>query len=149
MTKQQVQKYRARYDALKQTRAPWARTWKQLSTYLSPTRGFFEGDAPNSGRPIDHKTLLDSSASLAVGVLGAGMMSGLTSPARRWFDLTLRPSSLTQLPGAGAWLNEVQKEVERALANSNLYCVLQSMYEELAVFGTAAFLVEENPQDPR
>lgn len=146
MTKQQIRKYCAHYDALKQARAPWARTWKQLSTYLSPTRGFFEGDSPNSGRPIDHKMLLDSSASLAVGVLGAGMMSGLTSPARRWFDLTLRPSALTQLPGASTWVSKVQKEVEGTLAKSNLYCVLQSMYEELAVFGTAAFLVEENPK---
>lgn len=146
MTKQQVQKYCVRYNALKQARAPWARTWKQLSTYLAPTRGFFEGDVPNSGRAIDHKTLLDSSASLAVGVLGAGMMSGLTSPARRWFDLTLCPSALTQLPGASTWLSNVQKSMESALAKSNLYCVLQNMYEELAVFGTAAFLVEEDPQ---
>lgn len=146
MTKQQIQKYCARYSALKQARAPWVHTWKQLSTYLSPTRGFFEGDVPNSGRAIDHKTLLDSSASLAVGVLGAGMMSGLTSPARRWFDLTLRPSALTQLPGASTWLSNVQKAIESALAKSNLYCVLQSMYEELAVFGTAAFLVEEDRQ---
>ncbi len=140
--KQQIQKYCARYNALKQARAPWVRTWKQLSAYLSPTRGFFEGEAPNSGRAIDHKTLLDSSGSLAVGVLGAGMMSGLTSPARRWFDLTLRPSALTQLPGASIWLSNVQKTLESALAKSNLYCVLQNMYEELAVFGTAAFLIE-------
>lgn len=147
MTKQQIQKYLARYNALKQARAPWLRTWKQLSTYLAPTRGFFEGDLPNSGRPIDHKILLDSSASLAVGVLGAGMMSGLTSPARRWFNVTLRPSFLTQLPHVSSWLSQVQKTIESALAKSNLYCVLQSMYEELAVFGTAAFLVEADEHD--
>lgn len=146
MTKQQVQKYCARYNALKQARAPWVRTWKQLSAYLSPTRGFFDGEVPNSGRVIDHKTLLDSSPSLAVGVLGAGMMSGLTSPARRWFNLALRPSSLTQLPGVNTWLSNVQKSIESALAKSNLYCVLQNMYEELAVFGTAAFFVEEDPR---
>ena len=144
--KKQIQKYIARYQALKQSREPWVRTWKQLATYLSPTRGFFESDVPNGGKPIDHKTLLDSSPSLAVGILGAGMMSGLTSPARRWFSLTLRPSQLLQLPGASEWINHVQKLLESTLAKSNLYCVLQSVYEELCVFGTAAFMVEEDPK---
>lgn len=134
----------ARYQALKQAREPWLKTWKELSNYLAPTRGFFDGDAPNSGRRIDHKILLDSSASLAVGVLGAGMMSGLTSPSRSWFDLTLQPAAFKKLHGASAWLLEVKKALEGALAKSNVYSVLQQMYEELAVFGTAAFLVEED-----
>lgn len=140
------EKYRKRYETLKQIRAPWLRTWKELSVYMAPTRGVFEGETPNSGKRVDHKTLLDSSATLAVGVLGAGMMSGLTSPSRSWFDLSLSPSYLKTLPGASAWLLEVKKALERAFAKSNLYSVLQSMYEEVAVFGTAAFLVEENPR---
>ncbi len=138
--------YLTRYAALKQARAPWVRTWKELSTYLAPTRGFFDGEQPNNARRVDHKTLLDSSASLAVGVLGAGMMSGLTSPSRSWFDLTLRPSYLKKLPGATAWLREVKHALEGAFVQSNLYSVLQQVYEEVSVFGTAAFLVEENPQ---
>ena len=144
MTKQEIKKYWAQFQALKRARAPWVRTWKQLSTYLAPTRGLFAGETPNSGRPIDHQVLLDSSCSFGVSVLGAGLMSGLTSPARRCFDLTLSPGFLNKIPGVQAWLSDVQKTVEQALAKSNLYCVLQNLYEELAVFGTAAFLVEEN-----
>ncbi len=143
---QKTAAYQKRYDALKQTRAPWMRTWKELATYLAPTRGIFESETPNNAKRIDHKTLLDSSASLAVGVLGAGLMSGLTSPSRSWFDVTLCPRGLKKLPGASAWLLEVKKALESAFAKSNLYCVLQTMYEEIAVFGTAAFLVEEDPQ---
>lgn len=141
-----IQKHLAHYNALKQARVAWARTWKQLATYLSPTRGSFEGDQPSAGRPIDHKTLLDSSPALAVNVLGAGMMSGLTSPSRRWFNLTLRPSCFAKLPGVSQWLMEVQKAIESALVKSNLYNVLQQVYEELSVFGTAAFLLEEDPR---
>ncbi|MBP5616183.1 MAG: head-tail connector protein [Elusimicrobiaceae bacterium] len=143
---QKTAAYQKRYDALKQTRIPWMRTWKELATYLAPTRGIFESETPNNAKRIDHKTLLDSSASLAVGVLGAGLMSGLTSPSRSWFDVTLCPRGLKKLPGASAWLLEVKKALESAFAKSNLYCVLQTMYEEIAVFGTAAFLVEEDPQ---
>ena len=145
-TKQQVLSYQKRLDALKQTRAPWVPTWKELAKYLAPTRGCFDGESPNNGKKVDHKTLLDSSASLAVGVLGAGMMSGLTSPSRSWFDLSLYPRALKKLPGASAWLLDVKKEIESTLAKSNVYSVLQNVYEEISVFGTAAFLVEEDPQ---
>ena len=143
---EQVASYQKRYDALKQSRAAWVSTWKELAKYMAPTRGLWEEESPNTPRRVDHKTLLDSSASLAVGVLGAGMMSGLTSPARSWFDITLNPSSLKKLPGAAAWLLEVKKALEGALAKSNVYAVLQNVYEEISVFGTAAFLVEEDPQ---
>ncbi len=138
--------YLKRYEALKQARAPWTQSWKELSKYLAPTRGAFDVPVSCASPRIDHKTLLDSSGSLAVGVLGAGLMSGLTSPSRSWFDLTLCPRALKKLPGANAWLLDVKKELESALAKSNVYGVLQGIYEELSVFGTAAFLVEEDPQ---
>ena len=143
-SKEQINSYQKKYEALKQARAPWVSTWKELSTYLAPTRGLFDGETLNSGRRVDHKTLLDSSASLAVGVLGAGMMSGLTSPSRSWFDLTLQPTAFKKLPGVSAWLLDVKKALESAFAKSNVYSVLQAVYEEISVFGTAAFLVEED-----
>ena len=139
-------KYLRQYDALKRERASWLPVWKDLCAYVAPTRGFFEGDEPNKGRRIDHKTLLDSSAGLAVEVLSAGMMSGLTSPARSWFDLSLSPREAVRLSGAAAWLGEVKKHVEDVFAKSNLYRVLHGFYQEIAVFGTAAFLLEEDPQ---
>ncbi len=141
-----VSSYLQRYERLKQARASWVSTWKELRNYLAPTRGMFEADTPNNGRRIDHKTLLDSSASLAVNILTSGMMSGLTNPSRSWFDVTLEPQDLTQLPGARAWLLDVKKQLQSAFAQSNLYSVLQGVYEEVGVFGTAAFLVEADPK---
>lgn len=141
---QQVTQYLRLYDELKQTRAAWAKTWKELSAYVAPTRGLFETDAPNDGRRINHKVLLDSSAGLAAEVLSAGMMSGLTSPARSWFRLSLTPEELTRLPGVSSWLAEVEKQVESAFSKSNLYGVLHGFYHEISVFGTAAFLLEED-----
>ena len=138
--------YLRQYDELRRQRESWLPVWKDLCAYLAPTRGFFDGDEPNKGRRVDHKTLLDSSSGLAVEILSAGMMSGLTSPARSWFDLSLSPREAAALNGAGAWLGEVKKNVENVFAKSNLYSVLHGFYQEIAVFGTAAFLVEEDPQ---
>ena len=134
------------YDELKNERASWTPVWKELASYLAPTRGFFDGQTPNQGRRIDHKTLLDSDPCLAVEVLCAGMMSGLTSPSRSWFDLTLAPEELMDLPGAREWVFEIKKRLEDVFAKSNVYSVLHGFYQEIAVFGTAAFLLEEDPQ---
>lgn len=142
--KQLQQNYKRQYDALKNGQTTFLPVWKELGTYLAPTRGFFDGQTPAQGRRIDHKTLLDSAPCLAVEVLCAGMMSGLTSPSRSWFDLSLAPADLMQLPGAREWIFDVKKRLEDVFAKSNVYGVLHGFYEEIAVFGTAAFLVEED-----
>ncbi len=134
------------YDELKRESASWTAVWKELCAYLAPTRGFFDGQTPNQGRRIDHKTLLDSDPCLAVEVLCAGMMSGLTSPSRSWFDLTLAPEGLMNLPGAREWVFEIKKRLEDVFAKSNVYSVLHGFYQEISVFGTAAFLLEEDAQ---
>ncbi len=136
--------YMRLYDELKNERASWLPVWKELSAYLAPTRGFFDGQQPNSGRRIDHKTLLDSSPCLAVEVLAAGMMSGLTSPSRSWFDLSLAEKQWADLPGVREWVFDVKKCLEEVFAKSNVYGVLHGFYQEIAVFGTAAFMVEED-----
>ena len=144
--KQIKNNYMRLYDALKNERASWMPAWKELGAYLAPTRGFFDGQLPNQGRRLDHKTLLDSEPCLAVEVLCAGMMSGLTSPARSWFDLSLAPEELMELPGAREWVFDVKKRLEEVFAKSNVYGVLHGFYEEIAVFGTAAFLLEEDKE---
>jgi len=134
--------YRRQYDALKSEQAAWLPVWKDLCAYLAPTRGFFDGQMPNNARRVDHKTLLDSDPCLAVEILSAGMMSGLTSPSRTWFDLALVPEELMELPQAREWLFAVKKRLEDVFAKSNVYGVLHGVYQEIAVFGTAAFLME-------
>lgn len=134
------------YDELKSGQTSWLPAWKELSAYLAPTRGFFEGQQPSNGRRIDHKTLLDSNPGLAVEVLAAGMMSGLTSPSRSWFNLAVSPAELADLPGAREWVFDVKKSLEEVFAKSNVYGVLHGFYQEIAVFGTAAFLVEADAE---
>ena len=134
--------YMRQYDELKNEQAFWLPVWKELSAYLAPTRGFFEGQLPGKDPRINHKTLLDSNPSLAVEVLSAGMMSGLTSPARSWFNLAVSPAQQADLPGAREWVFDVKKQLETVFAKSNLYGVLHGFYQEIAVFGTAAFLLE-------
>ena len=148
MTKQtqNTQVFLKKYDAMKAQMQSWQSTWKELSKFIAPTRGFFDGDQPNSGKKIDHRTLIDSDPMLAVEVLSAGMMSGLTNPSRSWFELTLSDPQVLKQNGVRNWLYEVRRRMEDVFGRSNVYNALHSFYQEIAVFGTAAFLLEEDEE---
>lgn len=136
--------FRRQYDAMKAQAQTWQSTWKELAKYIAPTRGFFDADRANDGRKIDHRTLIDSDPLLAVEVLSAGMVSGLTSPSRSWFELGLPDENQMKQTAARNWLAEVRRRMESVFARSNLYNTLHGFYQEIAVFGTAAFLLEED-----
>ena len=123
----------------------WVSAWKELARYLAPTSGSFDDEARNKqGQKIDHKTILDSTAARAVAILSAGMMSGLTSPSRSWFKLTIDGPQQEQTNAVKRWLYDVKQIIERVFAKSNLYACLRNFYEEISVFCTAAFVVEED-----
>ena len=143
---QNIQTFRKRYDAMKAETQSWQSAWKELSKYIAPTRGFFDGEQPNSGKKIDHRVLIDSDPMLAVEVLSAGMMSGLTNPSRSWFELTLSDMQILKQNGVRNWLYEVRRRMEDVFGRSNVYNALHSFYQEIAVFGTAAFLLEEDEE---
>lgn len=136
--------FRQQYDSMKADAQVWQKTWKELSRYIAPTRGFFDADSANDGRKIDHRSLIDSDPLLAVEVLSAGMVSGLTSPSRNWFELTLSDGNLMKQTGVRNWLYEVRRRMEEVFSRSNLYHALHGFYQEISVFGTAAFLLEED-----
>src|SRR5690606_30990688 len=71
----------------------------------------------------------------------AGMMAGMTSPARPWFRLTTSIPELDESAAVKAWLADVTRLMQMVFAKSNTYRALHSMYEELGAFGTASAVV--------
>ena len=71
-------------------------------------------------------------------------MSGLTSPARPWFKLTLADFNDEQSPASKAWLDEVTKRMTTIFLKSNLYNVLPIIYGDLGTFATGAIYMEED-----
>ena len=133
------------FSQLKSRRDKWVDVWRELVRYLAPTAGSFDNEVQGrQGQRIDHKTLIDSRAGYAISILSSGMMSGLTSPSRPWFELTLDIAPEKQSNAVKRWLYDVKQIIEQVFAKSNIYSILHNFYEEIGVFGTAAFLVEEN-----
>ena len=134
-----------RWQALKTERASWQPHWADISRYLLPRNGRYFVSDRNKGWPR-HNAIYDSTASRALRVLAAGMMSGMTSPSRPWFRLAVSDPALSAYPPVKTWLFAVTAGIEDVLARSNTYRVLHGIYEELGAFGTAAALVADDYQ---
>jgi hypothetical protein len=137
-----------RMGALDRERQSWFQHWRELSDHILPRRGQFLSPAGQSdrGRKLNGR-ILDSTGTLAARTLASGLMSGVTSPARPWFRLTVGDPALAQAEGVRAWLDRVQEAMLRVFARSNLYNALATVYEELGVFGSAALLILEDDEE--
>ena len=134
------EKIYTRWGQLKAERASWMAHWKEISDYLLPRSGrFFIQDRDKGWRR--HNNIYDSTGTRSLRVLAAGMMSGMTSPARPWFRLTTANPELDDQGEVKMWLAQCQKVMLDIFARSNTYRALHSMYEEIAAFGTGASII--------
>ena len=129
-----------RWGELKLERSTWMQHWQELSNFLLPRSGrYFPGDRNRGGRR--HNNIYDSTGTRALRVLAAGMMAGMTSPARPWFRLATPDPDLNKHAPVKLWLAQVTKLMLDVFAKSNTYRALHSTYEELGTFGTSAKVV--------
>ena len=135
-----------RWTDIKDERSTYFGHWEELSEFIMPRRGRFLTSKSNDGSKKNGK-IIDSTGSMAVRTLSAGMMSGITSPARPWFRLATPQAALMEQSDVKQWLFAVEKTMRDIFSRSNLYNSLQTVYEELAVFGTGALLISEDFDD--
>ena len=124
----------------------WETHWRDLARNFMPRRARFldAGEPTNDGDVRNH--LQDDIGILAVRTLASGMQSGLTSPARPWFSLTLQDEELTHNEAVKQWLHDCYERMVNVFARSNFYDQIHMLYRELAVFGTAVMMVEADPE---
>ena len=137
---------RGRRSALSNMRTRAWHHWCELANYILPrryiwlmTREEFRDKGLSRSQYI-----LDSTGTLSARVLANGMMSGITSPSRRWFRLRIPDFEAPKGSTAARWLEDVTSVILRIMAESNFYQAMQIMYLDLGVFGTAAILIYED-----
>lgn len=138
---------RVRYEALRTQlaleRASFEPQWRDALDLTSPTRARFCLGEGNRGDRRNQK-ILDSHGSMASRTLSAGLMSGVTSPARPWFKLTTSDPDLAEFSRVKNWLSAVSDRMRTLMLKSNLYNTLPAVYKDLGDVGTAPFIVEED-----
>lgn len=139
----QYERYLRRKQAMWKTRSSWDSEWMDLATYLIPRSSRFQIFDKNKGGN-KHQNIYDSTGTKALRTLAAGLMAGMTSPARPWFRLTTTDPELEESEAINKWLNDVTRLMQLVFNRSNTYRALHTMYEELGAFGTATAVQEEN-----
>ena len=138
----------ARLGVLKRQRQSWEPDWRDLSRLVNPRRGQFFSSPNQGGRGVQaNGAILDPTARFALRTLVAGMMSGVTSPARPWFRLSIPDRRVASLAPVKVWLDECAERMRMVFNAGNLYSALPVMYEELAQFGTGCAIVEFDRED--
>jgi hypothetical protein len=126
-----------RYVTLENDRSSWRSHWMELSDYLIPRRGrFLYTSMDDRGKKRNNK-IIDSTGTQALRTLSAGMMSGMTSPARPWFRFSMEDDTLMDDHAVKTWLADVERIVRGILQKSNFYNSAFTVYSELGAFGTA------------
>jgi len=104
---QTIKKYNKRLESLKSERSSFIPLYQELSDQLLAFRGRFLTDDVNDGKRRNLKQL-NNKPRMSVRTLASGMMSGITSPARPWFQLGSGDPDLNEHTAVKQWLHEVQ-----------------------------------------
>ena len=137
------QRILARKAALWNERSSWITHWREISDYQQPRAGrFFVTDRNRGDKRANN--IHDNTAVFGARTLAAGLMSGMTSPARPWFKLEISDKELMESAAVKSWLHDTATLIRAIFASSNTYRALHVMYEELGLFGTAASIVLPN-----
>jgi hypothetical protein len=145
-----VEKKRERFEKLRaqlaNERSTFEPHWRDLGDYILPRRPRWTVQDVNKGDRRNLK-IIDSTATLAARTIRSGMMGGLTSPARPWFRLTTPDPETAEIESVKFWLDDTTRRMQAAFLRSNLYNALPTVYGDMATFGTAAMMVEEDFED--
>lgn len=117
--------------------------WRECSEYMAPTRPRWTLSQTNRGDRRNQK-IIDSTALQALRTLRSGMMSGMTSPARDWFQLTVSDRKLSENTAVKQWLYDVGLVMRQNFLRSNLYQVLPNCYKDMGWAGTGVIFAERN-----
>lgn len=133
----------------------WTQNWSDLAEFILPRRSTWltqntgGNPTPNNmtrGRAIN-SAIADPTATLAVRVCAAGLMSGLASPSRPWFKIIPSYKKMDIDAEARTWLDDTEERMYTILANSNFYNSFAQECEDLVVFGTAPSIIYEDDKD--
>lgn len=133
-------------SALERDMTSFKSHWKELSENVLPRKARFTLSENNRGEKKNEK-IVNSTPVLASRTLSAGLMGGVTSPARDWFKLSMPDLETEGSSAVKEWLHTVTERMNTVFTRSNLYNELPSVYADMGTFATSALLAEEDADD--
>jgi len=120
--------------------------WKDLSKFGQPRRGRFLVSDVNKGSP-KYSSIINSRATIATRTAAAGLVAGVMSPSRPWYQLGTFDPGMMQFKPVKEWLNTAELTMREIFAAGNLYKMAPTMASELLLFGTGSMSQVDDNQD--
>lgn len=115
----------------------------ELSEFFMPRAGKFLVSDVN--KPIKKsKKILDSITLTSVKNFAAGMQSGATSAATRWFKSQIKNKKFNKIHEVKIWCSQQEELIRRILAASNFYQCMLGVYKQFGTFGFACLSMESD-----
>ena len=114
---------------------------RELSDFFATKMSRFIVSDVNKPIKKNHK-IKDSISIKAVNDFAAGMQSGATSAATRWFKAQMKTAALNELHDVKIWCSEEEELMKRILAGSNFYQNMLGVYKQLGSYGFATMQME-------
>lgn len=141
------QYYETRYAALTTERdSSWLSHWRDISDFMMPRLSRFLVTDRNRGHK-KNQNILNEKATFALRVSSAGMVEGLTSRARPWFQLRAPDPGLNDFRPVKVWLELVANRMREVLLKSNFYTVVPLTRLDQLAYGTTACAVLGDYED--
>lgn len=134
------------YDLMRSDRSSFDQHWQEIANFVQPRRARFTASDRNKGDKRN-QNIINNRAKIAARTLQAGLHSGLTSPARPWFKLTVADRDVAKRDNVKKWLHDVTWRMSEVFNRSNLYQSLPTSYGDLGLFGTAAMALVPDQRD--
>lgn len=139
---QDIKHLQRRYSSLDLEYGSWYSHHKELVEYMLPRVSRFFTTERGTGGQKKNTKLAESTAAMALRVMVAGFMSGMTNPSRVWHRLRVADPDLNKFHPVKEWLEESRRRVAEAMLRSNLYTTLPQTYTNLGLVGTDAFAIQ-------
>lgn len=137
-----------RRGAMIAAREAWVPDWMQVTEYIDPARGRFNGEGTNTTtKKRSRSKIINGTATKCVRVASAGMSSHMTSKARPWFQLSTPDPAMNEIQEVKVWLDRVTTILRDTLAKSNFYKAMPVCYTEDLSYGVAAMMIVENAEE--
>lgn len=130
-------------EASRATMEPW---WRECAAFFSPRSPRFTSTQDNRGNRLN-RHILDETAIFARRTLSSGLHWGITNPARQWKLLQSPNPDLAEHADVTDWLHTVNQRMDVVLAGSNFYDAQGIAYDDVIVYATAGYLIEEDDTD--
>lgn len=139
-TAELAERARKRLAQLREAWNPHEKLWLEIRDNFCPDLGLGidgETDEARAAKRGDEQ-ILNSEPKVLVERLSAGLMSGITNQAQRWFALAVVDKELRKLSAVRRWQTAATDVVLEMMSSSNCYSFLDLVYQHIGCFGSAA-----------